>query len=268
MDIDNQIISILINNFNLNHFINLGYDVKMGDTIKIKVKDLPHGSGLKIDVECNYCHKIFKKEYRRYIKTKNNICCDECKKYKMMETSLAKYGNICSLRNEAVLNKSKETNLKKLGVEYPFQSEEILKKCRQTCIDKYGDTYRNYIISKQQKYLHELYGGILNYNEYPYLLDIFFEEDKIYLEYDGSGHNLSIKLGEKTQEEFDIKEKQRESFLKQKGYKEFRIISNDDILPNDNVLLNIKERAFDILLKEGYNKYIYNLNTKIESFEK
>jgi hypothetical protein len=35
-----------------------------------------------------------------------------------------------------------------------------------------------------------------------------------------------------------------------------------------NELLKIKERAFDLLLNNKHSKYVYDLNTKTESFEK
>ena len=88
MEIENQKIIIRINNFNENYFKELGYIFKRNEYIEIFVNELPKGSGFKINVECNYCHKIFKKSYRRFLETKNNLCCKECKNIKMMETSI------------------------------------------------------------------------------------------------------------------------------------------------------------------------------------
>jgi hypothetical protein len=266
MGIENHKIIVRVNNFNEEHFKSLGYNVKINDYIEIFVTELPHGSGLKIDVECVYCKKIFKKAYRRYLETKDKLCCKECGSLKMMEGSLEKYGNVCSLRNEKVQEKSKNKNLKNLGVQFPFQNKNILKKCYTNRKNNpKGNLGIN--ISKQQEYIHDLYGGELNYVEFPYRLDIFFKLERIYFEYDGSGHKMGIKFGHCTEEEFDQKEVIRCLFLKEKGYKEFRIISDDDILPSDDVLLDIKAKAFDILLNKNYDSYIYNLNTKTESFK-
>ena len=179
-----------------------------------------------------------------------------------------RYGNKCSLRNKDIQEKSKKKNIENLGVQYPFQNKDILEKCRKTCIEKYGENYRSCVISRQQRYIHSIYGGILNYSEYPFMLDIFFPEELIYFEYDGGAHRLSVKTGKYTEEEFVQKELHRENFLKSKGYKEFRIISSNDILPTDEDLLKIKETAFYYLLDKGCYKYIYNLDTKTESFEK
>jgi hypothetical protein len=266
LDIENQKIKVRVNNFNEEHFRNLGYYVNKNEFINILVKELPSGSGLKIDVQCNYCGKTFKKSYRRYLETKDNLCCNNCRHIKMMETSLEKYGNKCSLRNEKILQKSKETNLKNLGVEYPFQNKKILEKCSDT-LDKNGGR-EGLNVSKPQIYLHDLYGGILNYVQFPYRLDILFKNEKIYFEYDGSGHKLGIKFGILTEEEFNQKELKRRIFLKEKGYKEFRLIAGKkDKLPSKEILLGIKQRAFEILLDWGYSRYIYNLVTKTESFE-
>jgi hypothetical protein len=164
------------------------------------------------------------------------------------------------------LQNQKKTNIEKLGVEYPFQNKDILKKCVDSSIEKHGIDYRATTISKQQRYLYNIFGGILNYSEFPFYLDIFFKEERIYLEYDGSGHRLSIKYGKLTSEEFEKQEVIRSIFLKEKGYKEFRILSSDDVLPSKKELLKIKEKAFIILKIKQYNTYIYNLNTKTESF--
>lgn len=260
MDIDNQIITVRINNFNEEHFRNLGYVFDRNDYIQIPVKDLPPGSGIKIEVECSYCHKKFMKSYRRYLETKDKICCKGCKTNKMIEVSIEKYGSPCSLRNPEIQEKSKNKNIKNLGVQYPFQNKDILNKCRETCIKRYGENYRNNCTSRNQIYLNNLYGGILNYNEYPYYLDIFFKDYKIYCEYDGSGHKLPIKLGTKTEEEFMNYEIERCNYLKSLGYKEFRIISQNDILPDDDTLMNVKNEAFNFLLNLDYNHYIYNIN--------
>ena len=67
-----------------------------------------------------------------------------------------------------------------------------------------------------------------------------------------------------TEEEFEKKENKRRDFLKNKGLKEFRIISNTDKLPYKKELIKIKNRAFKML--ENYQSYMYNLDTKTESF--
>ena len=264
MDIENQEIKIRVNNFNQKHLKELGYTFNLNDYIIIPVKHLPNGSGTKIKVACSYCGKTFDKAYRRYLETKDKLCCKKCSKKKMMESSLERYGNVCSLRNEKIGNKARNKNRENLGVDYPFQNKEILEKCHNSSVRKHGKGYRSITISKQQRKIHEFYGGKLNHHIFPYCLDIFFEKEKIYFEYDGSGHKLNVLKGRLTEEEFKNKEDKRRDFLKNKGLKEFRIISNTDKLPYKKELIRIKNKAFKML--ENYQFYMYNLDTKTESF--
>jgi len=264
MLVEDQKIKVRVNNFNQQHFKNLGYVFNLNDYIIIPVENLPYGSGIKVKVICFYCKKIFYKQYRKFFEAKDKTCCKKCSKNKMMESSLERYGNVCSLRNEKIGNKARKRNRESLGVDYPFQNKKILKKCHDTSVEKYGKGYRSVRISKQQIKIHSFFGGTLNCCVYPYYVDILFEEDKIYFEYDGSGHTLGISKGKYTKEEFEKKENKRRDFLKNKELKEFRIISNTDKLPYKKELIKIKNRAFKML--ENYQSYIYNLDTKTESF--
>ena len=265
MDILNQKIKIRVNNFNMNHFKLLGYITKPNEYIEIYVKELPIGSGTKINVVCNYCGDVFKKPYRRYLETQKDICCKNCKNKKMVKNSILKYGYACSLKNDIVQEKSRLKNRDNLGVDYPFQNKDVLKKCKETSAKKYNKKCFSNKVSKPQIKIHDAVGGIMNKAEFPYLLDIFFKKDKIYLEYDGSGHTLSIKFGRVSENEFYEKENKRKQYLKELGYKEFRLVSTTDAIPDKKELLKIKKRAFKFL-KSGYNSYIYNLDTKTESF--
>lgn len=256
MDIDNQLITVRVINFTEKHFKSLGYDVKNGDVITIPAKDLPKGSGIKIDVECCYCHKIFKKSWRKYLETKEKCCCENCKERKMMETSLEKYGNICSLRNPEVQAKATATNMKNLGVQYPFQNPNILQKCR----DSYNKNNNTVMVSKQQKYICNLYGGRLNYPIALYFADILL--DDIVIEYDGRGHDLAVRLNHISYDEFIQKEQNREQTIINYGYKIFRIISHEDKLPSDDLLLKIKDNVCNTLHTTDYNIATYNIDTQ------
>lgn len=73
MDVENQIITIRVNNFNEEHFKKLGYNFNLNDYIKIPAKHLPSGSGTKVDVECSYCKKIFKRRGEDTLKQRTNL---------------------------------------------------------------------------------------------------------------------------------------------------------------------------------------------------
>lgn len=222
--------------------------------------DLPKSSIQKVEVICDFCNKKYEIEYRKYLlQMTNGTACITCRYKKVEITNLERYGNKCSLRNEDVLRKSKQTNLEKLGVEFPFQSKDIINKTIDTQLKRYGRVGRTINTSSQQIYLNNLYDGKLNYFIRPYNIDIFFENEKIICEYDGNGHNMIVKLGRLTEEEFQIKEKNRSAYLQDLGYKEFHIISNKDKLPTDDELIVIKNEAFDYLLNENGSYYSYNL---------
>lgn len=104
-----------------------------------------------------------------------------------------------------------------------------------------------FVVSTQQKMIHGIVGGDLNYVVGTACLDIAFVENKTYIEYDGSGHNLSVILGSKSKEEFEEKEKRRRYALYRRGWKEIRIISKKDRLPNENCILNIFNYGLKLL---------------------
>ena len=266
MDVENQIIEVKINNFNEKHFSELGYNVKNGDSIKIRAKELPSGSGLKVEVECSYCKKIFKKAWRRYLETKDDICCEDCKKYKMMKKSLNKYGNVCSLCNPEVSRKRRKTNIEKYGVEFPLQNKDIQNMCKKTRKKNNKDVVVG--VSKTQKRLCEIYNGILNKKIGHFYVDIFLPENKIAVEYDGSGHNLIVILGKMSQEIFNFKKKQRERFLLSQKIKIIRIKYMDkyDTLPEESYLLDILSEA-KYFFNKGYSIYRIDLKSQTKSIE-
>ena len=94
--------------------------------------------------------------------------------------------------------------------------------------------------SEQQRYICKLYNGELNYPFEKYNLDILVDEN-IDVEYDGGGHNLEVKLGQISEDEFKQKQIIRNNILKRSGYYIIRLVSKTDKLPQDNILLHILE---------------------------
>lgn len=182
-------------------------------------------------------------------------------KEKAKETNLKHWGYEYASQSPEVKQQTKETNLRKYNVEWTLQNKEIKEKAKQTCVQIYGyenpfqspdikekirqTLYKKGITptSTQQIYIYNLY----NYNNdaelnYPckfYNLDICFLEEKLAVEIDFSGHNLKVKLGGITQEEFDKKQMYRDIFLKKEGYKIMHIVSSKDYLPSDEILLQM-----------------------------
>lgn len=86
-------------------------------------------------------------------------------------------------------------------------------------------------VSKAQRKLHDILGGELNYPVKRFFVDIAFTDRKTCIEYDGSGHDLSVKIGRQTKEEFEQYEKRRTSIICDNGWKIIRLISKTDSLP-------------------------------------
>lgn len=126
------------------HYVDLGYEfTKMKDNFAVNVNDLTDGSAAMVDVECDYCKNVYQKHWCNYIlENKKSLihkdCCKLCRKKKIQESSMTKYGVPSVFCLDEVKNKIKETNLEKYGCENPFESEEIKSKIANTNIKKYG----------------------------------------------------------------------------------------------------------------------------------
>lgn len=177
---------------------------------------------------------------------------------KRKKTLIDRYGTTYPLQNEECFKKLKKTNMDKYGVEIVSQSEEVQEKIKQTNLERYG--YENIMqspdflekwfkangsnfvkSSTQQQYLCDLYGGILNYPCKCFALDIYIPAYKLDIEFDGSGHEMSISFGSITFEDFEKKEIYRNVAIKKSGIKQMRIISRKDYLPSDEILLQLLE---------------------------
>lgn len=194
-----------------------------------------------------------------------NVLSNKDIKDKRNATLMEKFGTLYPLQNDECFKKFKQTNMEKYGAEFTLQSEEIKQKIKQTNFHKYGcenpmqspEILEKWFAvngssfvksSRQQQYLCNLYNGILNYPFKCFALDIYLPKDKLNIEFDGSGHRMSVSLGNITEEEFEKKELYRNVALKNEGYKQVRIISSKDLLPSDEILLQMLSIA-----KEYFN---------------
>lgn len=179
---------------------------------------------------------------------------------KKRKTFQSHYGTDWGVQNKEVREKIIATNQKKYGVNYPLENESIRLKGADASYRKYGKKLYAKMTSNQQIHLQELFGGELNYRLGKYYIDIFFQNENIYMEYDGRAHDLCVRLGKVSEEDFNKKENIRNSYLSGLGLKEFRIKSTTDKLPDDNVLLDIKNTAFYYLIELNKQSFIYNLD--------
>lgn len=176
-------------------------------------------------------------------------------------TNVKKYGNEYAIASEKVKEKIKKSCQEKYGVDYPLQSKEIQEKTRVS-LQKNGTKY--ICCSKQQLRLSKLYGCELNKKIGDYYADLVF--DNIICEYDGGGHNINVLFGEKTQEDFDIEEKQREDYFVSMGYKLFRIINTTDKIMSDSFYLDLKEYCLNVFSNTDYNICYYNIKDNIVKY--
>ena len=216
---------------------------------------------------------------------------------KVKKTLIEKYGVEYTFQSPAILEKARKTNLEKYGFENPMQNQEVLSKLvdtlsrrtpeqiaessekrKKTNLERYGvdtvlrvESYRHKDVinfsadgearySYGQKYVCDLLGGKLNFKDGLFFLDIYFENEKIYIEWDGGGHWISVYQNKMTMLEFNKRQERRRNLILQSGKKEIRFISRKNRIPSDEVLLNMKDVGFELLQKEGYNQVIFDID--------
>jgi len=128
MLIDNEI-NIRINNLNRDIYPNNNY----GEYININIKDLPIGSGILVNVKCDFCDFIKKIQYRKYVKNTKNFtveysCSNKCSISKYRKTCLDRYGVDNTTKLPENLEKMKKTCLDRYGVDNPLKDEFIKNK--------------------------------------------------------------------------------------------------------------------------------------------
>ena len=111
-------IEIKINESNYQYYDDLGYDVAIGEIIKIPIELMSKGSHYKIKCKCDGCGIEKEVIFKNYVKYDNNFGEYYCRK--------------CSE------SKRKETLRKNFGVDYPIQNKKVLSKMKKTLISKYG----------------------------------------------------------------------------------------------------------------------------------
>lgn len=186
--------------------------------------------------------------------------CPEVKE-KMVQSYIDHYGVFNPQLCEEIRERTAKTNLERYGGVSPATSQKVKAKMAQT-------SYRNGTVptSKQQIYLYNLYccnrNVELNYPISRFNADICLLDENLTIEADLGGHNLSVKTGQITQEEFNRKEIIRNNTIKNEGYKQMRIISTTDKLPSDQVLLEMLDYTRNYFSLYPRHSWIeYNIDT-------
>lgn len=153
---------------------------------------------------------------------------------KMRNTMLQRYGYEHPMYSDYFKNKVVNTNIEKYGVSNVLKDPQIKSKTVNTLYNN-----QSQVASSQQKYINNLYNGKLNYPCKNYSLDIALLDEMIDCEINFGGHDLCVKLGTMSQDEFNRKEIIRSRIVKKEGWKQMIIISRQDKLPSDKKLLEL-----------------------------
>lgn len=272
----------------IQYYVDKGYDAKWRVPMLVDIEDLSEDSHVDIEVLCDYCGKeVSNISYRRYcstIKKFGKYACSECSSIHKKIGCIQKYGCENPTQNPEIRAKQVETLVRHYGVDSPLRSEEILQRAIQTFRCRFGVDnplysdeikeksaksfykYSSQKCSKQQLYLFNLYNTDNNANlNFPvscYNADICFTENKLVCEYDGGGHNLPIKLGSMTQEEFQRREIIRHRIFKDAGYQTMTIVSERDLLPSDEILIKMLMHTKQYFSDYQEHSWIeYNIDT-------
>jgi hypothetical protein len=256
-----KIVEVKWNARNVKYYKDKGYNyTKIGDVFLVGINDLSHESRSFIEIQCDYCDKPISVKYGSYYRRKNRDiikkdCCDECQPIKYKESNIIKYGFENTFQVDEIKNKTKKTLKDKYNVENASYIDEVKMKRNKTMY-----TNQTKISSRQQQYLNKLYKGILNYSDGTIPnLDIAFPEYKIYIEYNGSGHELSVKYNNMTKTEFIEREKRRYYYLRKIGWKGVFIKSECDYLPSDEILLQEYNNALIWFQSNDNGHFHYNI---------
>lgn len=140
---------------NVNHYKELGYHIPIrhsdvfdcdvaafGETIRIKIDDLPMSSHNKIQYRCDHCGKIVETEYciwnNRKYREMGDMCKDCARQIKLPKSLMDKYGHDNAAYIPESIEKKKETSIERYGSEWHITSNAVKSKTKQTMLDRYG----------------------------------------------------------------------------------------------------------------------------------
>jgi len=134
-------VKININNKNILHFRNIGFDFIYGQIINISTEFLPKYSKYRIEAKCESCSNIVELSMQKYSKNKDRggtYNCKSCNNITFRKSMNEKYGVDNPSKNQRSNEKRKITCLEKYGHQYVINSDHSLIKRKETCIEKYG----------------------------------------------------------------------------------------------------------------------------------
>ena len=128
-------IIIKINESNFQYYEDMGYDVLIGDDIKIPIEILSKGSHYKIKCQCDGCSIIKEVIFKNYVKYGNRwgeYYCRKCSESKRKDSLIKNYGVEYPIQNVEIKKRIKKTMIEKFGVDNPTKSKEIIGKRKKS----------------------------------------------------------------------------------------------------------------------------------------
>ena len=205
---------------------------------EIDVEHLSKGSHKKIWYVCDICKSEFLREVREREKSYEILpydTCNKCSHIKRAETNTERYGVQYPAQYEEFSLKQQATMMERYGVKNPMSSKNFVEKIARTKM-KNGTTKYNgekiiingVFASRPQLNIAKKLNAKINQYLFGKTIDIVLYDEKIVIEYDGSGHTMSLKSGKKSEEEFYSNELKNERLLLSNGWKFIRIKNEKD----------------------------------------
>lgn len=208
----------------------------------------------KYGVESTLQLDEIKNKSRRTLENKygvDNIMKCEIGKEKFKDSMIKLYGVEYAQQSTIIQEKTKLNNIKKYGVKHPMYLSDIRKKIADTLF------VNGVRVSKNQLLLSKNLGGSLNTNINGYYADIVLIDKKIIVEYNGSGHDLSVKLNKITKEEFNERENNRLNTFINNGWKCLIVENIKEKYINKTAINAIKDKINQLInSNEKIMKYI------------
>lgn len=133
--------SVNISYRNISHYLKLGYDARLNESLEIKTNHLPSVSHVKIDVICSICSNEFKIMYCKYldnIRRHGFYGCKKCSRQKAALTSVEKYGVDNYSKTDEYKKRVEKTNIEKFGYKTNLISPEYINNIKNILKSKYG----------------------------------------------------------------------------------------------------------------------------------
>jgi very-short-patch-repair endonuclease len=263
---ENQKIEITVGAGNIKHFEGLGYNIKgkMRKKVIVNAKDLPKGSHSFITYVCDFCGTDFTRQVKEREYTYKNSpfdSCSNCKNKKREQTNLLKFGTKTPAENKDIVKKMEKTNIERYGVRnaslHPHFIDKIVKvKQENGTINSFGKMkiVNGVFASTGQVDVSNSLGGKVNVLLFNKCIDIVLFDEKIAIEYDGSGHKMSVTLGSKSEEEFNKSDEDLEVKILENGWKFIRIINYKDKTIDSDYIRNIVN---DFIDSDKYNLHLH-----------